>query len=139
MNNDVAFIPVGELAQGFALNNHTLPACAALAGKSLQCYFSDGETITCQFLNAAQLCWGDHPGVNYRASSIRNQFFFIDFSDPEQPHSTITLVCDQKHNCFTLIRGRMPDAESVTLSAFSRAQQRLPLTPVNAEICFGTL
>ncbi len=48
-------------------------------------------------------------------------------------------MCDRNQGNFTAVYGQLPDEAQTRLDAFSRVEQGLPLTAVEAEFRFGTL
>lgn len=137
MSSEAVFIQVGALAEGFAPHSNTL-AQQDLAGTTLAFHFAEGETVQCGFNDDQTLQWGDQR-VDYRATSIRPEILFIDFLDPQQANSSVTLVCDRQQGNFTAVYGQLPKESQARLDAFSRVEQGLPLTAVNAEFRFGRL
>ncbi len=137
MSSEAVFIQVGALAEGFAPHSHTL-AQQDLAGSTLAFHFAEGETVQCSFNDDQTLQWGDQR-VDYRATGIRPGILFIDFLDPQRPSGSVTLVCDCQQGNFTAVYGQLPDESQARLDAFSRVEQGLPLTAVNAEFRFGRL
>ena len=137
MSSEAVFIQVGALAEGFAPHSHTLEQ-HDLAGTTLAFHFAEGETVNCRFGDDQTLLWGEQR-VDYRVTSIRPEILFIDFLDPQRANSSITLVCDRQQGNFTAVYGQLPDEAQARLDAFSRVEQGLPLTAVNAEFRFGRL
>ncbi|WP_431223841.1 MoaF C-terminal domain-containing protein [Serratia sp. L9] len=137
MSSEAVFIQVGALAEGFAPHSHTLEQ-QDLAGMTLEFHFAESDPVSCSFNHDQTLLWGDQR-VDYRATSIRAEILFIDFLDPQRDNSTITLVCNRQQGNFTAVYGQLPEEPQVRLDAFSRVEQGLPLTAVNAELRFGRL
>ncbi|MFV8907134.1 MULTISPECIES: MoaF C-terminal domain-containing protein [Serratia] len=137
MSSEAVFIQVGALAEGFAPHSHTLEQ-QDLAGTSLAFHFAEGETVQCSFNDDQTLQWGEQR-VDYRATGIRPGILFIDFLDPQRPNGSVTLVCDRQQGNFTAVYGQLPEESQARLDAFSRVEQGLPLTAVNAEFRFGRL
>lgn len=139
MSTEAVFIQVGALAEGFAPHSNMLERQLGLSGSTLTLRFAEGETLKCHFTDDQTLSWGARAGIAYRATSIRSGILFIDFLDPSQDNASMTLVCDRNQGNFTLVYGQLPDERQTRLDAFSRVEQGLPLTAVNAEFRFGTL
>ncbi|HGM5491779.1 TPA: MoaF C-terminal domain-containing protein [Serratia fonticola] len=137
MSSEAVFIQVGALAEGFAPHSNTLEQ-QDLAGTTLAFHFAEAETVHCRFNDDQTLQWGEQR-VDYRATSIRSGILFIDFLDPQQANSSVTLVCDRQQGNFTAVYGQLPQESQARLDAFSRVEQGLPLTAVNAEFRFGRL
>ncbi|MFC0226641.1 MoaF C-terminal domain-containing protein [Serratia aquatilis] len=138
MSSEAVFIQVGALAEGFAPHSHTLEQQQDLAGTTLVFHFAEGDSVSCQFNHDQTLLWGQQR-VDYRATSIRPEILFIDFLDPQRANGSITLVCHRQIGNFTAVYGQLPDEAQARLDAFSRVEQGLPLTAVNAEFRFGRL
>lgn len=132
MSSEAVFIQVGALAEGFAPHSNTLERQHGLAGTTLTLRFSDGATQRCRFTDEQKLEWGERRSVAYRATSIRPGVLFIDFLDPARANASITLVCDRNQGNFTAVYGQLPDEAQARLDAFSRVEQGLPLTAVEA-------
>ncbi|HEI8866702.1 molybdenum cofactor biosynthesis F family protein [Serratia sp. AKBS12] len=138
MDSEAVFIQVGALADGFAPHSHTLAPLADLAGRQLALHFADGELATLRFVDSQTLEWHGQR-VAYRATSIRDGILFIDFLDPQRANASISMVCDRHQGNFTALYGALPDQRQVRLDAFSRVEQGLPLTAVQAMFRFGRL
>jgi len=138
MSSEAVFIQVGALAEGFAPQSHTLKPQQGLAGRTQIFHFADGETVNCHFCDQQTLFWGTER-VGYRATRIRPEILLIDFLDSLRANASITLVCNEQEGNFTAVYGQLPDEPQARLCAFSRVEQGLPLTAVNAEFRFGRL
>lgn len=81
------WITVGALADGFAPDNHVLPACGDLAGLERVLHFANGWVIEHAF-DSQRLRWrladGSASGESdYRASSLRENLYLVDFLKQE--------------------------------------------------------
>lgn len=139
MSSEATFIHVGALADGFAPDSNTLENQSGLKGKKVSLNFGSGTLLWCHFNDDKTLNWGENSAIAYRATSIRPDIFFVDFMDPAQENTTITLVVDFQGGGFTLVYGKLPDEKQTRLDAFSRVEQGIPLTGVDVDIHFGTL
>lgn len=138
MSNEAVYIPVGELADGFARESYVLPAVAPHKS-ALLLHFPVGGKLSCRFTGDAMLEWNHQPAVPCRITAIRDGIEFIDFVDNQRRSSTLTLICDHHRGCFSLVSGQLPSEQQIRLAAFSRIEQGLPLTGVRVEIRCGRL
>jgi hypothetical protein len=147
MESQPVFIPVGALADGFAPDSHILPAVADLAGRSLQLHLPDGSRIEHVFETAQDLKWRVYGGsedgqsgvASYRATSVREGIYFVDFIKQEQRATSVSLVLDLQRGLFTAVIGTLPSEAETRLDAFSRVGQGLELTAVKAAFAHGTI
>ena len=72
-----------------------------------------------------------------RATALRPDILFIDFLDPERDNASISAVCNLTQRNATLVYGQLPDEAAARLDAFSRVEQGLPLTAVEARFVFA--
>ncbi|EEG08603.1 molybdenum cofactor biosynthesis F family protein [Pseudogulbenkiania ferrooxidans] len=147
MNTQPIFIQVGDLAEGFAPDSHILPAVSDFAGQTLRLHFADGSVIEHVFETASDLNWtvvagaeAGQSGVDsYRATSVREGIYFIDFIKQSARATTVSLVIDNKRGLFTAVIGTLPSEAETRLDAFSRVEQGLELTAVKAVFAHGTI
>ncbi len=59
--------------------------------------------------------------------------------DPERDNASISAVCNLTQRNATLVYGQLPDEAAARLDAFSRVEQGLPLTAVEARFVFARL
>lgn len=147
MSNQPVFIPVGDLADGFAPDSHILPFSPLLQGRQLQLHFADGSGARLQ-VNAADcqltaLTDGEAAGFSgqgrYRASSLRPDIVLLDFLPEGQHGHSLSLVLDLAHGLFTAVAGVLPQKEDVTRSAFSRVLAGEALTAVDCRFAHGCI
>ncbi|HBP0513075.1 molybdenum cofactor biosynthesis F family protein [Pseudomonas aeruginosa] len=138
------WITVGALADGFAPDSHVLPACNALAGRSLTLHFANGWIIEHRF-ERQRLHWrlagGSASGESaYRASSLRENFYLVDFLKQEDGRTvSVSLVLDLEHLAFTAVLGTLPDRATCEQGLFARALGGQELTGVEAGFLHGSL
>lgn len=138
------WITVGALADGFASDNHILPALDDLKGRSLTLHFANGWLIEHQF-GAETLHWqtADNDASDdapYRASSIRPGIYLVDFLKQEDGRThSVSLVLDLMHNLFTAVIGQMPTQAEAAVDLFSRALSGRELTAVSAQFLHGSI
>lgn len=144
MNQQPEWITVGALADGFAGDNHILPARDDLAGRHLTLHFDNGWQIEHRF-GAATLSWnniGESAGeeLAYRATSLRPGLYLVDFIKQDQgaTHS-VSLVLDLERQCFTAVLGQMPSRDETRTDLFSRALAGGELTSVKAQFLHGAI
>ena len=142
MEQQAVFIQVGALADGFAPDNNILPACGDLAYRTLTLHGSDGSSGTLHFGSNKQLQWqysdGDSGAADCRVTALRNNIYFVDYL-PVTRGASCSLVLDLALGLYTRVDGQLPDEAATRLDAFSRVEQGLPLTAVQANISHGTV
>ncbi len=72
-------------------------------------------------------------------TAIRPDVLFIDFLDPGKENASISAACNPAQNNATLVYGQLPTEQAARLDAFSRVEQGLPLTAVEARFHFARL
>lgn len=103
-----------RLADGFAPDNHVLPACGDLAGLERVLHFANGWVIEHAF-DSQRLRWrladGSASGESdYRASSLRENLYLVDFLKQENGRPvSVSLVLDFDNQAFTAVLGHLPD------------------------------
>ncbi|HBN9087740.1 TPA: molybdenum cofactor biosynthesis F family protein [Pseudomonas aeruginosa] len=138
------WITVGALADGFAPDNHVLPACGDLAGLERVLHFANGWVIEHAF-DSQRLRWrladGSASGESdYRASSLRENLYLVDFLKQENGRPvSVSLVLDFDNQAFTAVLGHLPDRTACEQGLFSRALAGRELTGVEAEFLHGSL
>ncbi|PXX49173.1 MoaF C-terminal domain-containing protein [Aquitalea magnusonii] len=147
MSSQPVFIPVGDLADGFAPDSHILPGTAVLQGRKFVLHFADGSSASlqvgeqeCQLTSLGQGSAEGFVGQGaYRASSLRPGIVLLDFI-PRQAHGhSLSLVLDLSAALFTAVAGQLPSAQEVAQSAFSRVNQGQELTAVRCQFAHGSL
>ena len=147
MDTQPIFIQVGDLAEGFAPDSHILPSVGDFAGQTLRLHFADGSVIEHVFETASDLTWtvvagaeAGHSGVDhYRATSVRDGIYFIDFIKHSARATTVSLVVDIRRGLFTAVIGTLPTEAETRLDAFSRVEQGRELTAVKTVFAHGTV
>lgn len=141
---DPIFIQVGDLADGFAPDSNILMNTAALIGQQFTLHFADGTSQHIQIENSQTLSWQASQttapvSTPYRATTLRDGIYFLDFISPIQAASTITLVINQHQQSAVMVVGQLPTEAETRIDMFSRVEKNLPLTPVTTQISFATL
>lgn len=147
MSTQPVFIPVGDLADGFAPDSHILPFSPVLQGQQFVLHFADGSRASlhaskqqCQLqaLDAGTAASFTGQGA-YRASSLRPDIVLLDFLPEGQHGHSLSLVLDLAHSVFTAVAGVLPQAEEVARSAFSRVMSGEELTAVHCQFAHGCI
>ncbi|WP_272690096.1 MoaF C-terminal domain-containing protein [Providencia sp. PROV152] len=139
MIEEVAFIQVGALSDGFAPDSYILDTNNQLTGKTFQLTFAETaaqEIIS--FPTEQQIEW---QGVvrDCRITSIREGIYFINFISPEDWRTSITIIINEAEDNCVLVRGTLPTEQDIRMSAFTKVEQNQPLTDVDVDIHFGSL
>jgi hypothetical protein len=130
MDSQPIFIQVGDLADGFAPDSNILPAVGDFSGQTLDLHFADGTVIEHVFETASDLKWtvtaagaeaGQSGVESYRATSVREGIYFIDFIKQSVRATSVSLVLDIKRGLFTAVIGTLPTEAETHLDAFSRS------------------
>ncbi|MEX5608436.1 molybdenum cofactor biosynthesis F family protein [Pseudomonas protegens] len=144
MNPQPEWITVGALADGFAEDNHILPAVDDLAGRHLTLHFDNHWQIEHHFA-AHTLRWnnvGEAAGAElpYRATCLRPGIYLVDFLKHEQGQiHSVSLVLDLEQQCFSAVIGQMPSQAESSVDLFSRALAGGELTSVKAQFLHGAI
>ena len=138
MTSQPGFIHVGALAEGFAPNSNILPSTADLAGRDLRLQFSDGSSLALEFLAADTLrtTSGEHA---YRATSVRDGIYFVDYCGGENGASSTSLVLDLRRRLATSVTGTLPGELETRVDAFTRIERGDELTSVRASFRHGVI
>lgn len=147
MSTQPVFIPVGDLADGFAPDSHILPASPVLQGQQLVLHFADGSQAKLQLgtqdCQLSPLGHGEADGFSgqghYRASSLRPGIVLLDFLPAGKHGHSLSLVLDLPGQLFTAVAGQLPVAEDVARSAFSRVLSGEELTAVRCRFAHGSI
>lgn len=147
MSNTATWLSVGDLELGFEKDPNILPAENTLVGKSFTLFSDKNYKASCSFISDTELAWrvehdaGDikEEKEQYRASSLRENIFFIDFVSSNTFGNSISLVLDLENNIFTLVVGILPQKESTNQTLASRISGNKDLTLVEAEFIQGTI
>ncbi|HFK3869791.1 MoaF C-terminal domain-containing protein [Klebsiella pneumoniae] len=138
MTSEAVFIQVGALADGFAPHGNLLATASLPAGERFTFYADGSEPQQLVIENAQTLLWNGKRAP-WRATALRPDILFIDFLDPERDNASISAVCNLTQRNATLVYGQLPDEAAARLDAFSRVEQGLPLTAVEARFVFARL
>ena len=144
MTQQQDWITVGALADGFNLDNYTLPVSNDLNGRTLVLDGPSGESITYRFSqNAVGWSSADHSISHEAASrvtSIREGIYLIDFlQQTDTSTASISLVLDVKQGVFTRVYGQLPTQDDQRSDLFRCALSGQDLTPVSAQFTHGTI
>ena len=138
MTSEAVFIQVGALADGFAPHGNLLATASLPAGERFTFYADGSEPQQLVIENDQTLLWNGKRAP-WRATALRPDILFIDFLDPERDNASISAVCNLTQRNATLVYGQLPDEAAARLDAFSRVEQGLPLTAVEARFVFAGL
>ena len=147
MSSQPVFIPVGDLADGFAPDSHILPNSTVLQGRQFVLHFADGSSASLQVgeqdCQLETMSKGSAEGFvgqgAYRASSLRPGIVLLDFIPLQQHGHSLSLVLDIERAVFTAVAGQLPSAQEVAQSAFSRVNKGQELTAVRCQFAHGSL
>ncbi|CDQ53595.1 moaF [Klebsiella pneumoniae] len=138
MTSEAVFIQVGALADGFAPHGNLLATASLPAGENFTFYVAGSEPQQLVIEDEQTLSWNGKRAP-WRATALRPDILFIDFLDPERDNASISAVCNLTQRNATLVYGQLPDEAAARLDAFSRVEQGLPLTAVEARFVFARL
>lgn len=139
------WIQVGELVDGFGGNE--LEPTAELVGKSVDIHFENGWIINHTFTSDSSLDWevlegsdkGQQDSDTYRATSLRENVFFVDFIKHSERAMSISLIMDLNRNICTAVIGNLPTEESTNRAVYTRVLEGQDLTPVETVFLHGTV
>ncbi len=139
MTEDLKFIQVGDLAKG--ITGNIPPDSDELTGKSLKLFFEDESIIQIRFNTTHSMTWealeglekGCHADATYRATSLREGIYFVDYIKGRQGAITVSLVIDLSVQKAIAVVGTLPTEEDTCKDAFSRVQEGLELTDVSVK------
>ena len=138
MTSEAVFIQVGALADGFAPHGNLLATASLPAGENFTFYVAGSEPQQLVIEDEQTLSWNGKRAP-WRATALRPDILFIDFLDPERDNASISAVCNLTQRNATLVYGQLPDEAAARLDAFSRVEQGLPLTAIEARFVFARL
>ena len=138
MTSEAVFIQVGALADGFAPHGNLLATASLPAGENFTFFVTGSEPQQLVIEDEQTLSWNGKRAP-WRATALRPDILFIDFLDPERDNASISAVCNLTQRNATLVYGQLPDEAAARLDAFSRVEQGLPLTAVEARFVFARL
>ncbi|EDU59996.1 molybdenum cofactor biosynthesis protein F [Providencia stuartii] len=139
MIEEVAFIQVGALSDGFAPDSYILETNNQLTGKTFQLRFAEKDRQEDISFPADQQIEWQGVTIDCRVTSIRSGVYFVNFISPDDWQASVTLIINEKDGNCVLVQGKLPDEADIRISAFSKVEQNRPLTDVEVEIYFGTL
>ena len=144
MKKPETWMPVGELAKGFASRNYALPLSGDLAGKELKLYFEDGALVECSFATIDTLLWKTtamRSPVKEACSvtRVRQGIYFVDLVKHLERATTLSLVLDLRRGVFTAVEARLPQKAETRGSLLSRIDGRRELTDVAASFRHGAI
>lgn len=145
MSADNEWIQVGDLAEGISEN--LLPPSNELAGKTITLYLEDGSVCRYSFQDNQHLKWQDITEQTggagdselYRATSLRNGIYFLDYIKQSEQATSVTIVLDFNSNAATYLEGRLPTLEESRKDLFSRVNEGISLTGVKARFLAGSI
>lgn len=138
MKSAPEFIPVGELGEGFAMENNVLAETGELAGTALTLRFPGNRVHECEVSADSTVVW-DGQEAHGRITSIRSGVYLVDFLLGDAVKESLSLVLDPAGGQATLVAGSLPTPEEASIGALERAQAGSELTGVRAEIFHGTI
>lgn len=147
MNELPCFIPVGDLAHGFAPDSNILEPVGELGGRRLSLFFADGRVIKHRFIDAETLVWrvtagegaGESAEERYRAVNPRPGIYFVDFVKGGERATSVSLVLDLSRGIFTAVLGRLPTRTDVEMPFVDRIAAGRELTGVKATFLHGSI
>jgi len=147
LNAGPEWIEVGELKNGFAPNSNILEPTGDLSGKTITLHFSNGWVTEYCFENRSELSWevkkGSETGQDsrdiYRATTLRNGIYFVDFIKSVERAACVSLVLDLNQGIFTAVVGELPTEQETKRDLYSRVQAADALTGVKATFLHGTI
>lgn len=140
MNDIRAWIPVGELADGFSPESNILPSSYDLVGRAIGLQFEDGTVFTLRIDREGEgqiieLEDGDHRPV--RVTSLREQLYFIDYVPQDHASDSATFLLDLASGAVLQVFGTLPNAGETAASLLTRAASGQPLTAVKVQFRAG--
>ena len=142
MNDIGTWIPVGDLAEGFSPESNILPPAYDLAGYSISLNFEHGATLTLRIDREGDgqvIVLEDGTRRPARVTSLREQFYFIDYVPQDDASDSVTLLLDYASGSALQILGTLPNAGETTASLLARAAAGQPLTAVKVQFRAGRI
>ena len=139
MTEDLKYIQVGDLAKG--ITGNILPDSGELTGKSPKLFFEDGSIMQIRFNSVHRMTWealeglekGSRGDATYRATSLREDIYFVDYIKESQRAKTVSLVMDLAAQKATGAIGALPTEKDTRKDTFSRLREGLELTGVSVQ------
>ncbi|NYH14402.1 MoaF C-terminal domain-containing protein [Paraburkholderia bryophila] len=148
MTSQPVFIQVGALAEGFAPDSHILSPVDDLSGRTLRLDFTDGSTVTLNFVSTDAVRT-EHGEFECRVTSVRDGIYFVDYIGGDtgvdkhgegsaRPVST-SYVLDVAQGLCTSVTGTLPNESEARTDAFTRVERGMELTSVQANFRHGRI
>lgn len=151
MNNrkHTEFVQVGEFVADFGGNE--LQHTEDLAGTTLDLHLENGWVIRHEFgpgqVLIREMVEGEDPDPtapvrateSYRATSLREGFYLVDFVKSYKPTQSISLVLDFKRSICLAVIADLPSREQTFKSLFQRVLEREILTPMHLTVIHGAI
>lgn len=138
-NETPEYISVGELSVGFSEN--IMERTNKLVGKTISLHFESGKKTQLTFIDIETMKYLTIEGekeerliTSYLAINPRENIYFIDFVASYGDTRSVSIVLDMNKEIATVITGILPTTEEMAIPILKRAEQGLPLTPVQALI-----
>lgn len=140
INNETPeYISVGELSEGFSEN--MMEPTSGLIGMTLSLYFESGKEMQLTFMDIETMKYRtvdrekeERLISSYLAINPRENIYFIDFVASYGDTRSVSIVVDMNKDIATVITGILPTTDDMSIPILKRAEQGLPLTPVQALI-----
>ena len=145
MSESATWLSVGDLELGFGKDPNILPAENSLVGKRYTLFSENGDKTAYHFISDTQLVWSIDHGAQksetetYRASSLRNNIYFIDFINRQHFGKSQSLVLDLEKGVFTQVTGVLPKKASANQAFAHRISENKELTAVDGLFVRGTI
>lgn len=146
MARDLNWIQVGQLAKGFG-NGNALPDRNELAAKSIRIFFENGTTTRIHFNDEHSLRWevlegsgkGGSGVESYKATSLRQDIYFVDYIKIGGEACAISLVIDLGTGAATAVTGTLPTETETRKDLYRRAREGRELASVDVQFLSGTI
>lgn len=149
MSGASGWISVGELGEAFGHAPNLLPSSAALAGRTFTLHFENGWLAEFRFEGQRHLARTVRDGrgaacplegeVEYAAVEIRPGIFFVNFLEPRQRASTVSLVLDLPRRACTAVLAQLPTPAAARMPLIERISRRMELTSVDVTLLKGAI
>ncbi|GIO20440.1 molybdenum cofactor biosynthesis protein F [Oceanobacillus oncorhynchi subsp. incaldanensis] len=135
-NESQEYISVGDLSVGFSEN--IMEPTERLIGETFTLFYKNGKETKLTFLDIETIKVLTIEGgqeekhiSSYHAINPRENIYFIDFIASYGDTQSISIILDVEKSIATVITGILPTKESVSIPILKRAEESMPLTPVN--------
>lgn len=144
-DNDNKWVQVSELSGG--ITGYTLPESSDLAGKTIRVFPENEASRRYCFRNKNTLDWEPEPGpvagdgssAPYRATTLREGIYLVDFVKPGQQGASVSMVLDFNAKTATLAEGRLPGKDESRVDLYTRIRRGGDLTGVTARFLRATI